>query len=240
VDDTGTSRVSHGARGLLAWVAILGLAALVGWLLAERNSRQWFVEPDGGLLVVKRGILFPVGKQTFKTNDPLLADAYAPLVPPPGAALPDERQFDDRSGLDQALFEILAGWAKADVSSAEPARLERGLGYLSRAEKLAGISAAQRDALQALRAESAYYEGQRLLARGAEALRLAAEKLRVAATSASARGADAQALLREVDPAVEAALQAVRAGGAAAPRPAQPEPAPAPAPAAPEAPPAGH
>lgn len=231
-----------GARTLLAWVAILGLAALVVWLAADRNARQWYLVPDEGRIVVMRGIPFPVGRQPFKTADPRLADAYAPIVPPPGAALPAERSFDDASALDQALFDVLAPWAKDEVASGEPARLERGLGYLARAEKLAGISSAQREELAALRAESGYLEAQRLLERAVDELRQAADKLRLAAGSRATHGSDAARLLRDVEPLVETAMAALR--GAPGPRPAPPAapaaaPAPAPEAAAGDASPAG-
>ena len=212
VDDTrAAQRHGGGARGALTWLVIVALIAALGWLLSERNARQWTLASEEGRLVVKRGVFFPVGRQAFRTSDPVLAQAYAPIVPPPGARPAEERSFDDRGGLDQALFDLLAGWAKEDVGSGEPARLERGLGYLSRAERLAGISAAQRDELASLRAESAYYEGQRLLARAADELREAQDKLRLAAGARSPRGADAQVLLRQLEPAVDAALAAVRA-----------------------------
>ena len=238
-EETRETPRGGGARTLLAWVAILGLAGVVVWLLAERNARQWWLVPEKGLLVVKRGMPLPAGRRNYETNDPAMSEAYAPLVPPPGATLPPERAFEDRSGLDQALFDLLAGWAEEDIGSGEPSRLERGLGYLSRAQKLAGVSTAQREALQVLRAESAYYEAQRLLARAAESLRQAADKLRLAAGSPSERGADAQLLLRQVEPAVDAALAASRAMSASqragdtspspppeeeTPRPAEPRP----------------
>jgi hypothetical protein len=224
------SRGGGGAKGLLAWVAILGLAGLVLWLAADRNARQWHLVPDEGRLVVMKGIPFPVGRQPFKTADPRLAESYAAIVPPPGGAAPAERSFEDRSALDQALFDVLAGWAKAEIASGEPARLERGLGYLARAEKLAGISSAQREELAALRAESGYLEAQRLLERAVDELRQASDKLRLAAGSRSKHGGDAARLLREVEPLVDGALGVLR--GAPGPRPAPPPgPGPGPAPA---------
>jgi hypothetical protein len=233
-DETTTLRGGGGggAKGLLAWVAILGLAALVAWLAADRNARLWHLVPDEGRLVVMKGIPFPVGRQPFKTADPRLAESYAPIVPPPGGAPPAERTFEDRSALDQALFDVLAAWAKAEIASGEPARLERGLGYLARAEKLAGISSAQREELAALRAESGYLEAQRLLERAVDELRQAADKLRLAAGSRSKHGGNAARLLREVEPLVDGALGVLR--GVQGPRPAAPPPAPdaaAPAPA---------
>lgn len=223
------------ARAALAWIAILGLLALVLWLASERNARTWHLVPDEGRLVVMRGMLLPVGRQPFETSDPALAQAYAPVVPPPGKPLPAERSFEERSFVDQALYELLAGWAREEIASGDAARLERGLGYLSRAEKLPGLSPAQREDLGALRAESGYWEALRLVAKAADELRDASEKLRRAAGSRSAHAADAGLLLRGVEPAAEAALGAARAAHAEAPPAAAPaaqppqEPQPAPA-----------
>lgn len=204
-------RSGPGFKGVLAWIAILGLLGLVAWLAAERNARSWHLVPDEGRLVVMRGMMLPFGRQAFKTADPALAQAYAPVVAPPGKPLPPEKTFDDRALLDQALYDLLAGWARDEISGGDAARLERGLGYLARAERLPGLSPAQRDDLAALRADSGYYEAVRLLARAADVLRDAAEKLRRAAQSRSAHATDAGVLLRQVEPALEATLGAVRA-----------------------------
>jgi hypothetical protein len=228
-----------GARTLLAWVVILGLAAVVGWLLAERNARQWYLVPENGLLVVKRGVPFPVGRQAFAPDDPALAEVYAPLVPPPGAALPAEQAFDDRAALDQGLFDVLLAWARQDVETGDPARLERGLGYLTRAERLGGISVAQRDALAALRAESAYYEAARLIGRAAETLRQAVEKLRRAASAPTPRGTEAQSLLGRAGEAADAATAVAHQVQAPPPKeaaPAAPPPAGAEGPERPDPP----
>jgi hypothetical protein len=221
-------------RALLAWVAILGLLGLVGWLAAERNARTWYLVPDEGRLVVMKGVLFPLGRQGFKTADPALAQAYAPLVAPPGKPLPAEQSYEERSLLDQGVYDLLAGWAREEIASGDPARMERGLGYLGRAERLAGISPAQREDLAALRAESGFHEARRLVERATQELRDAAEKLRVAAGSRSSHAMDAQVLLRDVEPAVDAAVSAMRAAGAAGrARTPEAKPAEAPVPAAP-------
>jgi hypothetical protein len=215
-DSTTVARPRGGGlRALAAWAAILALVAVVAWLVSERNARTWYLVPDEGRLVVMKGLLLPAGRQPFRTADPGLAQAYAPVVAPPGKPVPTERRFDERALLDQALYDLLAGWAREEIASGDPARLERGLGYLTRAEKLPGVSSAQRDDLAALRAESGYHEALRLIDRAAEELRDAAEKLRRAASSRSRHATAAGALLRDVDPAVDAALGALRAAGAA-------------------------
>ncbi|WP_242341175.1 MULTISPECIES: hypothetical protein [unclassified Anaeromyxobacter] len=209
-DTTRTPRRGGGARAAVAWVAIVGLLALVLWLVSERNARTWYLVPDEGRLVVMRGILAPLGRQTFKTADPSQAQAYEPIVAPPGKPLPAERAFEERSLLDQGIYDLLSGWAREEIASGDAARLERGLGYLSRAERLAGLSPTQREDLSALRAESGFYEAQRLLDRAVGELRDATEKLRHTGASRSARANDARALLHDVEPALDAASIALR------------------------------
>ncbi len=222
-----------GLRSAVAWIAILGLVALVGWLVSERNARTWYLVPVDGRVVVMKGYLLPVGRGAFETSDPAVAAAYAPIVPPPGKPLPPERAFEERGQVDQAIYELVAGWAREEIASGDPARLERGLGYLGRAEKLPGLSSSQREDLAALRAESGYQEAMRLLARAVDELRDAADRLRRTATSRSVHAGDAGRLLRELEPALDQASGALRqADGARAAPPATSPPAPEPAKAA--------
>ena len=232
-DETKRSGGS-GFRAFAAWVAILGLFALVVWLISERNARTWYLVPDEGRLVVMRGILAPLGRQTFKTADPALAQVYEPFVAPPGKPLPEEQSFDERSLLDQRLYDLLAGWAREEIASGDPGRLERGLAYVSRAERLAGISSAQRQDLASLRAESGFYEAQRLLERAAGELRDATDKLRNTAASRSPHAGEARELLRQVEPAFDAASAALRAAPARPAVQAAPAPTSAPASATPD------
>jgi hypothetical protein len=220
-------------RSAVLTLAILVLLGLVLWLLAERNARHWALVYEEGTLSVKKGILFPVGRQSFKTDDPAVAQAYAPLKPPTSVKLDEERTFEDRAGLDQALYELLAKWARDDIATARPDVMDRALSWIARADKLANISAGQREDLRNLRAESGYYEARQLLDKGAEALRQARERLRLTASSSSSHAGDAGEALRRVDPIVDELYRASRLlapGGA--PRPADPvapEPTPAPA-----------
>lgn len=230
MSDTTQTR-GGGLRSALAWIAILGLLALVTWLVSERNARTWYLVPADGRLVVMKGYLLPVGRGAFETSDPATAAAYAPIVPPPGRAPPPERAFEERGQVDQAIYELVAGWAREEIASGDPARLERGLGYLGRAEKLPGLSPAQRDDLAALRADSGYQEAMRLLGRAVDELREAADRLRRAATSRSAHAADAGRLLRELEPAMDQASSALRHAEGQRPPPAPAGAAPAAEPA---------
>ncbi len=216
---------SGGRKGLL-WLAILLLLGLVLWLLSERNSRQYSLVFEDGTVSVKKGILAPAGRQAHRSDDPQLAQAYAPLKAPPGAQVPAEQVFDDRAGLDQALYELLAKWARDDIAVEKPELLERGMGFVARAERLAGISAAQREDLRALRAESGFFEARQLLERGEDAIRQARERLRLAAQSASPHAGDAAEALKAVEPVLDQLHRASRLTAPGATR--RPEPAPAP------------
>jgi hypothetical protein len=207
---------------LLSVLVILALAASVVWLLSERNQRTWYLVPDEGRLLVMHGTRLPFGRETYTPAEPGLSDAYAPVVPPPGTTLPPEKSFEERALLDQALYAVLAGWAKGDVDSGVKERLARGLEYLKRAERLPGLSAEQQQELASLRAESGFFEAQGLLERAAGDLRGAAERLRAAAGSRSPHAADARLLLKELEPAVDGVLSALRQGPRAQPPGAAP------------------
>ena len=228
-DTTEHPRGGSTFRGAIAWIAILGLVAMVTWLASERNARTWSLVPADGRMVVMRGYTLPIGRGAFETSDPGSAAAYAPIVPPPGKAVPPERTFEERGQVDQAIYDLVSGWAREEVASGDPARLERGLGYLARAEKLPGLSPSQREDLAALRAESGYQEAMRLVSRAVDELRDASDRLRRAAGSRSPHAADAGRLLRELDPALDAASSALRRAEGAHPAPA-PSPAPGAAP----------
>ena len=200
------SRPGRSRSSLLLLLAV-GLAVVVAWLLAERNARQWWLVPEEGRVVVKRGVFFPAGKATFKSSDPEMSRTYAALAPPPGSTLPPELAYDDRAALDQALFEWLARWAREDIQSEQMARMERARGYLQRAARLAGLSPAQRDQLRSLQAETAFQEAVGFLKDGAEALRRALEGLRLAAEAQGPVAAEAAALGKALDPVAGATGQ---------------------------------
>ncbi|GEJ58648.1 hypothetical protein [Anaeromyxobacter diazotrophicus] len=230
-------------RTFLLVVAVLALFAVVVYLLSERNARTYTLALEDGYLTVKKGVMAPMGRQTFKTADPAQAQAYAPLKPPAGFKLDEERTFDDRGGLDQALYEYLAKWARDDLATEKPELVERALSWIDRAEKLAGLSATQREDLRTVRAESGYFEARQLLGKATDALRQAREKLKLTAASSSHHAGEAGEALRLVGPTVDELYRAERAlaspGGnqpvppaeAAPPAPAaqvqQPGPAPA-------------
>jgi hypothetical protein len=216
----------------------VGLGVAVAWLLAERNARQWWIVPEDGKVVVKKGIFFVAGKAAFQPPDPELARTYAPLVPPPGAPAAVEASFDDRAELDQALFELLARWAREDIASQQMDRMDRARAFLQRASRLAGLSPAQREQLRVMQAETAFQEAVGHLQEGAAALRRALEGLRLAAEARGPVAAEAAALGKALEPVAGSTGQLMlEASRFAAERYRRPTAGASPAP--PEAPPPG-
>jgi hypothetical protein len=187
-------------RPVLPLLLAVGLAVAVAWLLAERNARQWWIVQEDGKVVVKKGIFFVTGKTPFQSADPETARTYAPIPAPQAGGAPVESAYEDRAELDQALFELLARWARADIQSQQMERMERARSYLGRASRLAGLSPAQREQLRVLQAETAFQEAVEHLTQGASALRRALEGLRLAAEARGPVAAEAAALEKSLEP----------------------------------------
>ena len=222
---------------VLPLLLAVGLGVAVAWLLAERNARLWWIVPEDGKVVVKKGVFFPTGKAAFTSADPETARTYAPLAPPQGSAALVETSYDDRAELDQALFELLARWARDDIQSQQMERMERARGHLARASRLAGLSPAQREQLRVLQAETAFQEAVGHLQEGANALRRALEGLKVAAEARGPVAAEAAALEKSLEPVAGATGQLMLEASRFAAeryRPATPAPG-APAPTGPTA-----
>jgi len=200
-------RPAQRRRSILPLVLAVGLGVAVAWLLAERNARQWWIVPEDGKVVVKKGVFFPTGKAAYLSADPETTRTYAPLTPPQGAAPLAETSYDDRAELDQALFDLLARWARDDIQSQQMERMERARGHLGRASRLAGLSPAQREQLRVLQAETAFQEAVEHLTQGANALRRALEGLKLAAEARGPVAAEAAALERSLEPVAGAAGQ---------------------------------
>jgi hypothetical protein len=230
---TDEKRPAPRRRSVLPLLLAVGLAVAVAWLLAERNARQWWLVAEDGKVVVKKGVFFPAGKAAFQSADPEATRTYAPLPVPPGMSAPAaEVAYDDRAELDQALFDLLARWAREDIQSQQMERMERARGHLSRASRLAGLSPAQREQLRALQAETAFQEAVGHLQEGANALRRALEGLKLAAEARGPVAAEAAALEKSLEPVstatgqlmLEASRFAAERYRAAPPAPAAPAP----------------
>ena len=55
------SRKPGGAKFMMVVLIVLALICVILYLLSLLNSRKYYLVPEGEELVVKKGILFPVG-----------------------------------------------------------------------------------------------------------------------------------------------------------------------------------
>ena len=212
-------------KRLVILLLVLALGGAVAFLLSQLNARTYSVQVVDGNLVVMKGRMLPYGTEPYRPADPALREAYAP-IPLDGASAGNlsEERFTERDELDRALFEVVARMAKARVNSDETKVLEQGLYYLRRAEKLSGVSDEQRQSLQEMHSDVAYYLARSKLdhARGEVAEALA--QLKLAATTPNRHAHSANQMILEVEPAAKAFEEALRraAHGLSAPADAQP------------------
>lgn len=157
---TRKNRLVLGLVRFMVTLVVLGLMGLVGYLAAERNARTFTLEVQDDQLVVQKGRNLPVGADPWRPDDPSLAESYAPIplygnMPSQGFL---EQSFHERDELDRALFDFIERLARPRVASDDPSEQERGVYYLRRAELLQGINRTQRETLQALKSQVAWYQ----------------------------------------------------------------------------------
>ncbi len=201
----------HSLKKLVTFLLVLALGGAVAFLLSQLNARTYSLQVVDGNLVVMKGRMFPVGAEPYRPLDPALREAYAP-IPLDGNSpgrLVDER-FTERDELDRALFDLVGHFAKAKVNSEDPKVLEQGLFYLRRAEKLSGLSDEQRQSLQEMHSEVAYYLARSKLDHARSEVAEAMTQLKLAATTANRHAHSANQMILEVEPAAKALEEALR------------------------------
>lgn len=228
---------------LIVFTLILGLGGLVVFLLSQLNARTFTLAMVDGQLVVMKGRNAPAGSVPYRPGDPRLADAYAP-IPVEGQDVTAlvQRSFTERDELDRALFPLLESLARPRIASDEPAKVDQGLYYLRRAEKLSGITEEQRLTLQKLMTDVAYYQARQKLEDARKLVSDALTQLKLAAESQSRHARSANQMLSVVTPPARELEEALRravhtlSGPQAAPEqplPETPVSPPAPTPTAP-------
>lgn len=220
---------------MIVTLLVLALLAAVLFLMSKLNARTYTTAVTDDKLVVMKGRMLPYGSQPFRSSDPALMDAYAPLDLHGFAPGPiTEERFSEREELDRALFVLIEQLARPRILSDDPETLEEGLYYLRRAEKLQGITEEQRRQLKQMQADVAYYQAR---ARFEDARKLIAEaltQLEFAATSENRNARSANQMISEVEPIANQLAEALRksvhtlSAPADAPEAEQPAPAPEP------------
>jgi hypothetical protein len=222
------SRAMRALTRLVVTLLVLAMGGAVVFLLSQLNARTFTLEVDGGQLVVLKGRMLPWGAEPFRPSDIGLADTYAPIplenhdVP---SSLLTER-FSERDELDRALFTQLEALARPRIASDEPQKVERGVYYLRRAERLTGLGQEQRNTLKVLLGEVAYYQARQKLDDARKLITEALAQLRLAAESDNRHARNANQMLTKVEPSATALEEALRVAVHSLSGPASKEEAP--------------
>lgn len=231
----GTNQQGFGYRArrtfvrMVVFLCILGLGGGVAFLLSQLNARTYTLEVENGQLVVMKGRNLPVGAVPFRPSDPRLVDTYAPIpLENHDASSLLQQRFSEREELDRALFPLLESLAKPRITSDEPERVEQGVYYLRRAQKLSGLTEEQRLSLQQMVSDVAYYQARQKLEDARKQIAEALTQLQVAAESQNKNARSANQMLSTVGPAARQLEEALRTAVHTQSAPREPSPAPAP------------
>lgn len=206
------ARLVRAFRNLLILTLILGLGGAALYATSLVNARTYLLEVRNGQLVVLKGKLMPVGADPWNPGDPGLADAYAPVDLEGNVALTVVGQkFEDRDELDRALFQVLEMLARPRLASDVPKDLEKGLALVRRAEKLNGLTEAQRTSLKKMQTDVAYFLARIRLDDARRQLEEALTQLKLAAESDSKTRSQASLMLLAVEPQVKLLSTTLRA-----------------------------
>lgn len=234
----GTNQQGFGYRArktfvrLFVVLCILALGGGVMFLLSQLNARTYTLEQESGKLVVMKGRNLPAGALPFQPSDPRLADTYAPIPlenHDASSLLP--QRFTERDDLDRALFPLLETLARPRINSDEPERVEQGVYYLRRMQKLSGLTEEQRLTVQQMTSDVAYYQARQKLEDARKQVAEALTQLKVAAESQNKNARSANQMLTTVGPVARQLEEALRAAVHT-----QSAPPPPPAPVQPPAP----
>jgi hypothetical protein len=197
-------RLLRAFRNLVLLTLFVGLAGAALYALSVVNSRTYSLEVRNGQLVVLKGRMLPMGAEPWAPADPALVDAYAPLNLEGNTAVAVVGQrFAERDELDRALFQVVELLARPRLTSDAPKDLDQALALVRRAEKLKGLSEAQRTSLKQMQSELAFYLAQARLDDARRQLEEALTQLKLAAESDSKHKSEASLVLLAVEPQVK-------------------------------------
>lgn len=198
------ARLARALKNLVVSALLLGLAGAALYALSMVNVRTFSLEVRAGQLVVMKGRLMPWGFEPWSPGDPLLAETYAPLDLEGNTALAAVGvTYGDRDELDRALFQVVELLARPRLASSDARELERGLALVRRAERLNGLTDAQRTSLKKMQADVAFFLARTRLDDARRQLEDALAQLKLAAESDTKNRAQATLMLLAVEPQVK-------------------------------------
>jgi hypothetical protein len=206
------TRLVRALRNLTLTALFVGVSGAALYAASLVNARTYRLEMRSGQLVVLKGRMLPTGADPWNPSDPLQADAYSPIDLEGNTSLTVVGQkFDDRDELDRALFQVLEMLARPRLASDAPKDLEKGLALIRRAEKLHGLTEAQRTSLQKMQTDVAYFLARIRLDDARRQLEEALAQLKLAAESDSKTRSQAALMLLAVEPQVKLLSTTLRA-----------------------------
>ncbi len=205
-------RKGGGAKVMLVVLIVLGLAGVIVYLLSLLNSKKFFLVPEGGELVVKKGIFFPMGSERYQPQDPKLATLYSPIDLPDELKHAGPIEFADLPSLNRELGNHMIKFSSKLVFSEEPAQYQKGRTYLVRVGSLQGLDARQLQSIQGLNADVDYIEAKMAYLGVEQTLERALKKFKQAETFGTGRFADAKEWILKIQVLLEA-IRVTKAGG---------------------------
>lgn len=236
------SRLGRALRNLVILALVVGSASAALYAKSVLNSRSYGLSIENGQLVVMKGRLAPMGLEPWQPGDGALAETYAPIALEGNMPVSvTESIYDDRDALDRALFPVLELLAKPRLASEGAKELQQGLNYVKRAQRLAGISEAQRSSLKTMEQDVSYFLARLSLEEAQRQVDVAMTQLRLASGVDAKHSKDANRMLNAVEAPARALNDALKAAvnGTAVPAPVTPDvkdPPASPPPAVPSAP----
>jgi hypothetical protein len=205
-------RKSGGAKVMFVVLVVLALAGVIVYLLSLLNSKKFFLTPEGGELVVKKGIFFPVGSEIYQPKEPELANLYKPIEVPGALRNAGAVEFPDLPALNREFVKYLIGFAQEMIISDDDNRYQRGKSYLARSKRLEGLDLEQQETIRGLMADVDYIEAKRSYIGVERILEHALKMFRRAETFGTGRFADAGEWMQKIEILLEA-IRATKAAG---------------------------
>ena len=224
------ARKGGGAKVMFVVLIVLALAGIIVYLLSLLNSKKFFLMPEGGELVVKKGIFFPVGSEMYVPKEPQLANLYKPIEVPDELRHAGAIEFPDLPALNREFAKYLIRFAKEMIFSDDDNRYQRGKSYLARSKRLEGLDLEQQETIRGLMADVDYIEAKRSYAGVERTLEHALKMFKRAETFGTGRFADAHEWIQKIEVLLQAIRETKAAGVPKAEPELEPEPVPEPAP----------
>ena len=196
--DQATQPARRGLPKAVLWLLVLALLAAVWWLASERNLRRFSWAPDGQFLVLSKGRFFPIGMARIAADDPQLGKVYGPIPLPEGAKV-SEQEFEDQTGLDRALFDLIVPLARAAVQKGDETSITRANQLVDRASFLPGLTADQHQQLSALRGDLSFTAARQELLQAAMLVGSARRKLQALEEGGGEHALEAGHMLRGLE-----------------------------------------